>query len=349
MSSPAPSGQMASEPMSGPPYLPPNALLGGQPTNDVDTPIAAVFLVLFIIGAACHMSILQLNRRKSHKFILSGLLFGFCMARITTMIMRIVWANRLENVSVAIAAQVFSNAGVVLLFLVNLIFTQRVLRASHPNVFWSRPVHFAFLFLYGLLLVSLFMLIGLTVTSFYTTDMYLRTVARDIQWYGQSVFLFIAVLPFPLLLGNWLVPRKQRVDKFGTGRHRSKIIILLCTTFLLSLGAAFRTGTNFLPPRPRSDPAWYQSKACYWTFYFVIEIVVVYLYVIVRVDRRFHVPNGSKGYGDYSRGKSAKDVIGADESPASRVETRIMSEEEMFDEPEEGPKDEEEAVAKERR
>ncbi len=64
-------------PPSGPPYAPPFAALGGMPTNELDTPITAVFLVLFIIGAVSHMTILQLNRRRSHKFLFSGVLFGF--------------------------------------------------------------------------------------------------------------------------------------------------------------------------------------------------------------------------------------------------------------------------------
>ena len=338
MSAPAPT----SPPMTGPPYLPPNAALGGVPTNELDTPIAAVFLALFVGGAVAHMTILQLNLRRAHKFVFSGLLFGFCMARITTMIMRIVWANRPTNISVAIAAQIFSNAGVVLLFIVNLVFAQRILRASHPNTFWSRPMHYAFVFLYVLLVASLCVLIGLTVTAFYTLDPYLRTVSRDLQWYGQSVFLFICVLPLPLLAGNFLIKRKQALDKFGTGRHRTKVAVLAFSSTILTLGAAFRAGTNFLPPRPKTDPAWYQSKACYWLFYYTIEIIVVYLYVAMRVDRRFHVPNGSKGPGAYSRGKSAKDVIGSGEDePAGRTETRIMTEEEMFDEDEERPAEKE--------
>jgi len=42
----------------------------------VDIPITAVFLLLFIIGAATHMTIFQLNRKRGHKFVFSGLIFG---------------------------------------------------------------------------------------------------------------------------------------------------------------------------------------------------------------------------------------------------------------------------------
>lgn len=72
-----------------------------------------------------------------------------------------------------------------------------------------------------------------------------------------------------------------------------------------------------------------------------MEITVVYLYLLLRVDRRFHVPNGSKGPGDYS-GQNEKGDRRDSSSRGSGV--RIMSEEEVFDDAspiEHQPKDEE--------
>jgi hypothetical protein len=88
------------------PYAPRTAGLGGQPTKQLDSPITAVFLALFVMGAATHMAILQVNLRRGRKFIISGMIFGFCMARILACTMRLVWASYPHNVSVAIASQV---------------------------------------------------------------------------------------------------------------------------------------------------------------------------------------------------------------------------------------------------
>ena len=96
------------------PYSPKIAAVGGLPTVGVDVPICSVFLVLFICGAAGNMTIFQLNKRRGHKFLMSGMLFGFCMARIVTQIMRIVWACYPTDVSVAIAATIFVAAGVLI-------------------------------------------------------------------------------------------------------------------------------------------------------------------------------------------------------------------------------------------
>jgi len=73
-------------------FTPPDALLGGIPTVTLDVPITAIFLVLFLLGAATHMTIYNKNSKRGHKFILSDLLFNFCMVRAATTTMRIVWA-----------------------------------------------------------------------------------------------------------------------------------------------------------------------------------------------------------------------------------------------------------------
>lgn len=68
--------QNSSGPYQSGPYQPQIWQLGGRPEVGVDVPITAVFLALFIIGAVTHMTIFQLNRKKGHKFLMSGLLFG---------------------------------------------------------------------------------------------------------------------------------------------------------------------------------------------------------------------------------------------------------------------------------
>jgi hypothetical protein len=311
------------------PYPPRFAAVGGRPTIDVDVPITAVFLFLFICGAVGHMTVLQLNLRKKHKFLMSGLTFGFCMARIVTMIMRIVWACYPNDVQIAIAAQIFVSAGVLILFLINLIFAQRILRAAHPHFGWHRALSWAFKCLYALILVMLVIVITATVQTFYTRDVNILHIDRDLQLTAGTYLMFISFLPIPMVILGLVLPRQTRVDKFGTGRWRTKIAILLTSSVLLCLGAAFRAGTNFKNPRPVNDPAWYQAKWCFYFFNFTVEILVVYLYLALRVDRRFHIPDGSKGsYGQQGVSQETeKDVRPTSNDSAMR----IMSEEEVFD------------------
>ncbi|MCJ1458902.1 hypothetical protein MMC28_009278 [Mycoblastus sanguinarius] len=313
-----------------PPYPPTTASLGGVPTVGVDVPICCVFLVLFLIGAICHMTIFQINKARGHKFVISGMMFGFCMSRIVTMVMRIVWATRPTNISVAIASQVFVAAGVVLLFVINAIFSQRIVRSAHPNSGWHPLFHWAFIALYVMIVFTLIMLIISVVQQFYTLNNNTKRIDHDIQLYGQTFYAVVSFLPILLVIGGLVIPRKTRVEKFGSGRYRTKIVILLTSTFLLCLGASFRAGVNYAGgKRPISDPAGYQSKACLYIFQFTVEIIVILLYIIVRVDRRFYVPDHSKGPGDYSRSKeenSSEETRGE-----GRLERIISPEEEVFD------------------
>lgn len=316
------------------PYPPTTASLGGVPTVGIDVPVTAVFLFLFILGAIGHMTIFQLNKRRGHKFIMSGMMFGFCMARITTCVMRIAWATRPNQIRIAIAAQIFVSAGVVLLFVINLIFAQRIVRASHPNTGWHPFFSKAFILIYVLIVLTLAMIITVLVQSFYTLNKHTRRIDRSIQLYGQTLYTVIAFLPIVLVIGGLIIPRRTRLEKFGNGRFRSKIFILIMSTVILTLGAAFRTGINFMTPRPPNNPAWYHSKACFYSFNFLIELAVIVFYMVLRVDLRFHVPNGSKRAGDYS-GKNLKEVGGSNGEGSSGEGSfihRVLTEGEVFDE-----------------
>lgn len=314
------------------PYPPKTAAVGGRPTVSVDVPIASVFLFLYILAAVGNMTILQINLRRGHKFLMSGLLFGFCMARIVTCIMRIVWACYPTDVRVAIAAMIFVSAGVLILFLINLLFAQRIVRAAHPHFGWHRALHWAFIVLYALIVVMLVVVITATVQSFYTLNPNTHRIDRDLQLTAATYLMFVAFLPFPLVIIGLIVPRKTRVEKFGSGRWRTKIWILLITSTFLLLGSAFRAGTSFKNPRPIQHPAWYHAKWCFYFFDFTTEIIVVYLYLLLRVDRRFHIPDGSKGPGDYVREDGTEKEKKKPESAHSMQ--RILSEEEVFDDKE---------------
>lgn len=126
------------------------------------------------------MAIFQINRKRDHKFIFSVMLFGFCMARIVTLCLRIAWASRPRDIDLAIAASIFVQAGVLLLFIVNLIFAQRIVRSYHPKLGWSKGLGLTFKFLYFCVAAMLIMVIVAAVYTFFTLDMALKLRLRDI-------------------------------------------------------------------------------------------------------------------------------------------------------------------------
>lgn len=264
------------------------------------------------------MTVFQLNRKLRHKFVMSGAMFGFCMARIMACILRIVWANNPRNVSIAIAASFFIAVGTVLGFVVNLNFAQRILRALLPKVGWHPALKIMFIIVYALIAISMFLLVSFTVYSFYTLDPGKLQTARHVQLYGATYFATVAFLPIPLVLSALAIAHRIPMENFGSGRFRSKIMILLFGATTLSLGAWYRAGTSYLTPRPINAPGPYQSKACFYIFYFALEVLVIWTYLFARIDQRFHVPDGSARPGDYSRSMGYE----KEEAETGRIKTK---------------------------
>ncbi|KAF2658755.1 hypothetical protein K491DRAFT_245173 [Lophiostoma macrostomum CBS 122681] len=286
----------------GPPYAPQIWQLGGAPEKKVDIPISAVFLALYMGAAAIHMIIFQKNKKRGHKFLFSGVMFGFCMARITTLTLRIATICRPTNVRLAIAASIFVALGVLLIFVINLLWTQRIVRSLHPTIGWHRAFSLFLLSLYALIVFTLIIVIIATIQSFYTLNTNTRRIDRDLQLYASTLLALISFLPLPILAIALLAPHQKspHADSFGAGRFRTKIIILTTGTFLVCLGACYRCGTSWLAPVPRTHPLpGYFSKAAFYMMDFGVEIFTIYLYALMRVDRRFHVPDGARGAGSY--------------------------------------------------
>jgi hypothetical protein len=221
---------------------------------------------------------------------------GFCMARIVTLSLRISWAYFPHNVKLAIAAQVFVAAGVVIIFIVNLVFAQRMIRASHPRFGWHPMLgSWTFKLIYIIIFLTITMLITATVDSFYVISPYIHHVDRSIQLYGVTCFAIIAFLPIPLVLLLLAIPRSHPLDNFGKGHWRTKPVILLTGTTLIAFGAIYRAVTTWFTMVPMSQPMpSYLHKAAFYIANFTVEILVVYLYGFTRVDQHFYVPDGSK-------------------------------------------------------
>ncbi|KAL5410591.1 hypothetical protein PMIN06_010625 [Paraphaeosphaeria minitans] len=318
---------MSTQSTSGP-YRPTTWALGGIPKKNIDIPVTAIFLCLYMLGAATHMTIFQYNKRRGHKFLFNGMIFGFCMARITTCTLRIASISLPTNIRLAIAAQIFVAAGILLIFIINLIWSQRILRAHHP-LGWHPSLRWVFNALYAVVVFTLAILITSVVQSFYTLRPRTRNIDRALQLYGATLFAVVAFLPIPIVALALVLSRasKRKVETFGQGRHRTKMAVLMAGAALCCLGASYRAGVFWMRPVPHSQPE--PARFHRGWFYFMnfgLEILVLYLYAIMRVDLRFHIPDGAKGPGSYrAAGKSEGDVV-AVESVRAQV-TRDSEEE----------------------
>ncbi|KAL0944451.1 uncharacterized protein CTRU02_202338 [Colletotrichum truncatum] len=291
-------------PPVGPPYQPQVAILGLIPTVHVDVPICIVLIVFFLTAAALNLFVFIRNKAVGHKFLPSTILVGFCTTRIIALSLRIAWATQPWNVKLVIAATIFAAAGVVLLLILNILFTHRLVRALHPTIGWNPLVGYFFLFLYFWILVCLLCAIVANVVSYYTLVWDYLNKCRLVQLFTSTSLAFLAFVPILILLGALFYPGARRPEPFGYGSISTKALIVLMTAFLLTIGAAYRCAVNYAI-RPVWAPAWWHHKACYYVFNYDLELVVVFTYALMRFDQRFHVPDGACKPGDYRKGQYA--------------------------------------------
>jgi hypothetical protein len=240
---------------------------------------------------------------------------GFCKVRLITMSLRMAWACYPRNISLGIAAQVFVYVGTIILYLCNWFFAQRVVRAQHPHIGWSTP--YRILHRTGIiaLIVALLMIVVASIQQFFTLDPTLLRVDRALQLAAFTYFGAFTLAPLGMILISVILPRKE-TEKFGAGRLRNAIAVLFVGSFILALGQCFRTITGWLPAVPLRNPQgqfspvpWYFSKACFYCFNFLTELLVVIFYAVMRVDLRFYVPDGAKKPGDYRAYRESQSLV----------------------------------------
>ncbi|GKT52426.1 uncharacterized protein ColSpa_12607 [Colletotrichum spaethianum] len=300
-----PNPQAQAGPPGGPPMGPPDpingAFPGGVPTSSLDLPLTIMFMMLFMLGAYVHITIYKRNAKRGHKFLISDIVFDFCMIRTVTCIFRITW-SLVTTRGVVLMALITENGGAALLFAVNIFFAQRLVRSIHPKAGWCTAFgQFTFILLIS---VPVFILVNMisTIVSFFSAGNVDRLeVTEDLIKFGSSWNTWLAIFPVLTVTGCLCVPGPEP-EKFGSGSQRVKVALLYIASFLLITGQSIRLYAVFNKEPPGTTSVIY-GKAVFYTTGFMFELLVVALYAIMRVDQRFHIPNGSSGPGDYSGDK----------------------------------------------
>ncbi|KAL2193318.1 hypothetical protein P885DRAFT_72322 [Corynascus similis CBS 632.67] len=297
----------------------PPATLGGIPSTIPDIPVSAVLLALFVAGGATHMTLFVRNRRRNHRFIFSFVLFMFTVTRVAALSLRIAWARSPRNPDLTLAATLFTAAGVLILFIINLVLAERTIRALHPAILLGRArrlLQWGFRALLASVVAVLIMVVVCTVHSNLTTDVAAKSKERDVMLFAGVYMTVVALLPAVAVGLAWALPQRRghRPSNPSDGevlllgrkgdRMGPKVALLVSASLLLTLGAGFRAGVNFAT-KPAGQEQWYHSKPALYCFSFAIELVVVYSYAIFRFDRMFYVPdsgnNKEVGHGSESQ------------------------------------------------
>lgn len=273
---------------------------GGIPTRGLDVPVDAVFIALFAVLAAAHMVTFQRNKRRNHKFLFNGMLFGFGMSRIVANVLRLSWAYNPANIDLALCASIFLNAGILLIYIVNNILGWRLVRSTLPKFGWNPTIRILYRAQMWIVLPLILALIVALVVDLKAFTPFRAHVFSTIAKIAQTYYLVLAISPLLLISLAMIMHDSHTDDAFGEGGFRTQAAILAASTVLAAAEASYRMGTIWQPARPFTDPAWYESKAAFYCFNFMIDALVLLLLLVGRIDLRFYVPDGHKGIGSYS-------------------------------------------------
>ncbi|KAM4065013.1 hypothetical protein HRG_004644 [Hirsutella rhossiliensis] len=309
----APMEPMMIDPANGP-------FLGGTPTSTDDVLLTVIFLILFALGAFTHISIYRANAKRGHKFLLSDLVFDFCMVRAVTCIFRIIWAFFSPR-GIILVALIFENGGAVVVFAVNLFFAQRIVRAMHPRIGWHPAFGYFSLFLIFSVPAIVVMNIAVISVSFFSVGKMARLQAtEEALKFGASWNLMLSVMPLVLVFLAAAMPGPPP-ENFGSGELRCKSTVLVFSAVTLAVGAAVRLAALTNPEAGLAMSPLF-SKAVFYATGFMLEILTVVAYAYFRVDLLFHIPNGASRPGDYSAGSGDK-ILGAQSWSAREIENEF--------------------------
>jgi hypothetical protein len=143
-------------------------------------------------------------------------------------------------------------------------------------------------------------IISLSVSWFSVGKEAQLTATETALKFGASWNVMLAVMPLVILLAAGAVPARRKPEKFGTGSLATKTALLGYASATLAVGAAVRAATILNPADPDTQDILF-GKALFYTTGFMLEIFVVALYAVARIDLLFHIPDGSSKPGDYSR------------------------------------------------
>jgi hypothetical protein len=192
----------------------------------------------------------------------------------------------------------------VVLFAVNILFTARLVRGMHPALGWN-PIFktFSRILAFSVPTVVILNILALSFMFFSPLDTTRFEGAEKLLKFGLSWNMFLSVYPVITLLIVSMLPvpiGSPPPEQFGYGPLRIKVAMVAYASTTLSVGAAIRLAA-LLNPQPADNTAIIFSREVFYTVGFTLEILIVALFAVGRIDLRFHVPNGSSRPGDYSR------------------------------------------------
>ncbi len=186
----------------------------------------------------------------------------------------------------------------VIIFAVNLVFAQRIVRAMHPFFGWSLAFgYFSWFLILSIPGVTIINLVAICVRFFGGDDLKRQEVAGEFLKFGSTYNVMLVLMPLIWIFLASALPGPP-VENFGRGEIRSKAALLVLSAVTMSAGAIMRLAVAMSHDVTASSPL--LSRTVFYLTGFMLELLTVAAYAYFRIDLLFYIPTGAKRPGDYS-------------------------------------------------
>ncbi|KAK4222420.1 hypothetical protein QBC38DRAFT_375114 [Podospora fimiseda] len=271
-----------------PPYPPPAPPPGLPPTPLPDIPLSGIFILLYLLYIPLHL-FFSTHSNPHSKPILTIILTIFPSLRIISLSLRISWSLNPSNLQLEIASTALTFAGVLLLYILNLLVSRRYVRDYAISGY--RPiVKGIFRSLIGIVLICLIMGVIVSVNVYFVSpkDKNVLRECRDVLLVSGTILAVLAFTPVIMVVLVGCCCKAGDVVGIEKKRYRARTELLVGTAGLLSLEGGFRVGMVYEARLVGEEEVkWWEGKAAFYCFVYLVEVVVVYWVLAARFDGRF--------------------------------------------------------------
>jgi len=198
------------------------------------------------------------------------------------------------NGHIYVAYQLFVATMEPIFILANLAFAHQIIRSQHGGGILSTIV---FLGVYFLMFLAWAMQLAGLGQTFFTLDFYTRDFDYNFQIWATTFYAFASLLPIGFVFLSCLTPKRKR--RGGAGIYLSAWVLVV-GSLLIALQAWYIAAVFWIGRTSRFLPLPdFMSRAWYYFIIWTIDIIVVFLYIFARVDRRPSSRNGNaNGHGN---------------------------------------------------
>jgi hypothetical protein len=271
---------------------------GGIPTDGIDIPASAVLLVVYLGLAIIHGYFFFVKSKRT--FVPQAMIMGFCIARVISMSLRIAWTVDVTSKNIAIASNIFLNAGVLLLYIVNMLLAHRFILTIFPQLPRKKSAPFNLVtFVYvGSAIPLLILVVVPGVQLFLTSKPSTIHTDRDILRFAQCYLTVFVSMTVIATIASWTI--YFTASKKASGLHAGHVTLragilfgagsLLVWIQAVKILQTFYTAT----PETAASPPWFLRRPILYSGFFLPELLVVIIYAVASIRLRFQMPKAEE-------------------------------------------------------